>query len=93
MFRKNLIELLRDNPMTVSQLARALDEDRKAVVSDLEHLQKSLRHSEYELEITPAECRKCGFVFGTHKLRKPSRCPECKGERLTDPVLEIRARK
>ena len=90
MFRRNLIDLLRDNPMTLSQLARALDANPKDLASDIEHLQKSLRHSEYELDITPAECRKCGFIFGTHKLRKPSRCPECKGERLTEPVLEIK---
>jgi predicted Zn-ribbon and HTH transcriptional regulator len=46
---------------------------------------------EYAAAISPAQCRKCRFEFGTDKLRKPSRCPKCKSTWLTEPLIQIRA--
>ena len=55
--------------------------------SDLQHLLKSLKHTEYTATITPALCRKCGFEFSPDKLRKPSRCPTCHSTWLTEPGI------
>lgn len=91
MFRKDLIPLLLDNPMSVAQIARQVRERPGAVESDLVHLLKSIQHTEYTAVIEPALCRKCGFEFDTGKLGKPSKCPECKGTWIQEPRVSIRA--
>jgi predicted Zn-ribbon and HTH transcriptional regulator len=39
--------------------------------------------------IEPARCKSCGFIFGEEKLSKPSRCPNCRGERLFEAQIRI----
>lgn len=92
MSRKNLIPLLRDNPMPLRYIARQLEATVPEIADDLIHLEKSLIHTEWKLVVHPAACRKCGFRFGEDKLKKPARCPECKSNYLTEPEVEIRHR-
>ena len=40
-----------------------MHEKPKDVIDALKHLAESSRHGDYELVVTPAECRKCGFEF------------------------------
>jgi hypothetical protein len=47
MFRKDLIDLLLGNPMGVSQIARAVTESPSQIADDLQHLLRSLKHSDY----------------------------------------------
>jgi predicted Zn-ribbon and HTH transcriptional regulator len=77
MFRKDLIDLLLGNPMTVSQIARKVDESPGQIADDLKHLLRSLKHTEYRAAIEHARCRACGFEFSEGKLNKPSKCPQC----------------
>ena len=56
MFRKDLIEMLHGNPMTVSQIARLVDESPGRVADDLNHLLRSLKHTEYKAVVEPARC-------------------------------------
>ena len=90
MFRKDLIKILLDNPMSVPKIAHFVEESPKDVADHLEHLLLSLKHTEFAPDIYPAECRRCDFVFGTDKLRKPSKCPKCKSTWLTDPEIGIK---
>ncbi|QBQ55210.1 transcriptional regulator [Nitrosococcus wardiae] len=90
MYRKELIKILLNNPMSVHELAVAMEEPIKEVRDDLQHLQKSLRHSPYQIEITPAKCNQCGFVFHRDKMSKPSRCPQCKGSWISAPLIGVR---
>jgi predicted Zn-ribbon and HTH transcriptional regulator len=92
MFRKDLIPLLKDNPMSVVQIAREVDESPKTIEEDLQHLFRSLKHGEFEPRVEPARCRKCGFEFGFDKLRKPSKCPECNSTWLTEPKISVQAK-
>ena len=92
MFRKDLIPLLLDNPMSVAQIARLVREPLRDIETDLLHLLKSLKHTEYTASIEPARCRKCGFEFGTGKLAKPSKCPECKATWIIEPRIAIQLR-
>ena len=89
MFRKDLIPLLLDNPLSVTQIARLVGEAPRDVTSDVQHLLKSLKHTEYVASVTPAKCKKCGFEFGPEKLSKPSKCPECQSTWLTEPRIII----
>jgi len=92
MARKQLIPLLLDNPMTVSEIARATEQSPGDVADDLEHLLLSLPHTEYEAAVSPARCRKCRFEFSTDKLRKPSKCPKCKSTWLMEALIQVRAK-
>lgn len=92
MFRKNLIPLLLDRPMTVTEISRFADQPGKDTVEDLQHLLQSIKHTEYKPVIEAATCKKCGFEFGPDKLRKPSKCPQCKGTWVTEPRISFTRR-
>ncbi|HEX7860060.1 MAG TPA: transcriptional regulator [Verrucomicrobiae bacterium] len=89
MFRKDLIPMLLEHPMTVTEIARFADQTGKDTVEDLEHLLQSLKHTEYKPVVEVAECKKCGFQFGDDKLRKPGKCPKCKGSWITEPRIKL----
>ena len=89
MYRKGLITVLLDNPMSLEEIARYLGMAPKDVEDDLHHLQKSLKRSEYRLVIHPAICRKCGFIFKKDKIHKPGKCPQCHETWIKQPLLEI----
>ena len=90
MLRRDLIPLLLDKLITVPQLARELGQPPKEVASDFKHLIRSLKHTEYEPVIVPAECRKCGFEFSEDKLLKPSKCPKCESTWIYPPEIGVR---
>ena len=92
MFRKDLIELLLNNPMSAAQIARTVDERPAQISDDLEHLFRSLKHTDYKAVVEPARCRICGFEFSEAKLSKPSKCPKCRSTWLTDPKVRIETR-
>lgn len=92
MYRKELVDVLKDNPMGLHELSQLLGMPIKTVEDDLQHLIKSLKHSRYELVITPAVCRKCGFHFDKQKLHKPGKCPQCHGTWIREPLLEVIAK-
>lgn len=92
MYRKGLIDILRQRPMGLHELALLLDAKEREVEEDLLHLEKSLRHEPFALHIEPARCRKCGFTFQRDKLHKPSKCPRCHGSWISEPLLSIEER-
>jgi predicted Zn-ribbon and HTH transcriptional regulator len=91
-FRKHLIDLLSHEPRSVSSLARELGTTRGDMEEDLRHAIRSARAQGHEIEVIPARCKACDFVFGEDKLSKPSRCPACKGTRLFEPMIRISQR-
>jgi predicted Zn-ribbon and HTH transcriptional regulator len=93
MFRKQLIDLLLDKPMTLARIALEVHQSHQDTEVDLEHLFRSLKHTGYQAVIQPAHCRKCGFQFNPGKLHKPSKCPECHGTWIFEPLIKIKALK
>ena len=93
MFRKDLIELLLDNPLGLREISQMLEVPIKDLEDDIKHLKKSLKRSEYRLHIKPATCNKCGFEFHKEKLHKPSKCPKCHHTWIHEPLLYIIHRK
>lgn len=51
MFRKKLIDLLLGNPLSVSQIARAVKESPSQIADDVRHLLRSLKNIEYQATI------------------------------------------
>lgn len=89
MFRKSLIDLLGQEPRSVSSLARELGLKRGDVEDDLRHAIRSARAAGHEVAVLPARCRTCGFTFGTDKLSKPGKCPSCRGTRILEAQISI----
>lgn len=88
--RQQIFTLLTDSPWNSRQLADRLGLLETEVVDHLPHIAKSATAQSMKLEIQPAECRKCGFVFRSRKrLNRPGRCPECRGERIDAPVYSL----
>ena len=89
MFRKNLIDILQAQPISLHELAAMLEEKPKDLEDDLQHLFRSLSSEPLSPVISPATCHKCGFVFHKDKLHKPGKCPLCKGTWITDPLISL----
>ncbi len=89
MFRRDLAGLLRGEARTVSELARQLELAPAELRQDLVHLERSLRHGPERLEITPARCRKCGFVFSEGRVGKPGKCPACRQTWIEEPRFQV----
>jgi predicted Zn-ribbon and HTH transcriptional regulator len=91
--RQELAYILDGRTMTAAEAAAAVGIPERDVYAHLEHIQRSLAKQELKLEITPAECQKCGFVFKKReRLTTPGRCPVCKSSRIEEPLFTIRAR-
>jgi predicted Zn-ribbon and HTH transcriptional regulator len=89
--RKEILDRLVDQPRSVSALARELGLTRRDVEDDLAHALRSAEAAGYRVEVIPARCRSCGFTFDTRKLSKPGKCPSCRGTRLFEPQIILRA--
>jgi len=90
MFRRDLIEFLSHEPRSASWLARELGLKRSDIEHDLHYALRSARAAGHRVEVIPARCKACDFVFSTDKLVKPGRCPACKGTRLYEPMIRVR---
>jgi len=55
----------------------------------VEHVSRSVE-GDAELLVAPPECRDCGFDGFDDPINQPSRCPECKSERIEEPAFVIR---
>ena len=90
-FRRHLLDVLSYEPRSASSLARELGVTRGDVEDDLRHALRSARAAGHRIEVIPARCKTCDFVFSVDKLMKPGRCPACKGSRLYEPMIRIAA--
>jgi predicted Zn-ribbon and HTH transcriptional regulator len=89
MFRRGLIDILRERPISLHELALLLDEKPRDLEDDLQHLFRSLRKDPLGPVITPAHCRNCGFRLDEHKLHKPGKRLRCKGTWISEPLISL----
>lgn len=89
--RRAIMKELEEGPLSAMDLSGRVGIPEKEVAGHLEHIRQTLHHTGKRLEVTPAECVKCGFVFEKRgKLNRPSRCPVCKGESIHAPLFSLR---
>jgi transcriptional regulator len=88
--RRHLIELLSGTPRSISSVAREMGLRRRDAEEDLRHALRSAVAAGHHVEVIPARCKDCGFVFDDDRLVKPGRCPSCKGSRLFEPQICVR---
>ena len=92
MARTPQISLLLDNPMSVTQVARATQQTPNEAADGVAQLLFTLDPAVHEAAISSARCLHCRFDFPSEQLLKPAQCPRCQSKNVTEPLLQIRAR-
>src|SRR5919109_984137 len=88
--RQAIFDELSGGMKTIRELSQALGISEKDVISHLGHVERSAGQRGYKFILKPSECLKCGFVFERReRIRRPSRCPECRSELLTNPTFGL----
>lgn len=91
--RHEISSLLRGEAVSALDISALIRIPEKQVYGHLEHIRLSLRSSGLVLEVTPAECKTCGFVFAKRqRLTPPGKCPVCRREAIFEPLFSIRER-
>ena len=94
--RQRVADALREEPRTASDLAETLSLPTPVVYEHLDHVSRSVREengdgdADEEFLVAPPTCRECGFDGFDDPVNEPSRCPECKSERIEEPAFVIR---
>ena len=84
-------ELILDEPLSAREISVRAHLMEKEVYGHLEHIRHSLHAGGGHLEVTPAECQSCGFVFAKRdRLTPPGKCPLCRSETIFEPLFAIR---
>lgn len=85
--REELASFLESAPYSAKQLAVLLRMKISDTIHHLEHIQRSYGKA---FVIDPAYCNACEFTFNKRsKLSCPSKCPECRNQRVDGPWLSI----
>jgi predicted Zn-ribbon and HTH transcriptional regulator len=88
--RQGMIALLKAEECGVRDISQALHISEKEVADHLTHIRRSLSAGPQSLEIRPAECLACGFVFkDRRRFSRPGRCPRCRKTRISMPRFHI----
>ncbi len=86
--RHEIITLLEGETLSAREISAEVGIPEKEVYGHLEHIQTG--RGELRLVVTPAACRKCGFVFTKReRLKKPGKCPVCRSELIREPLFSI----
>lgn len=76
--------------LSARDISSAVRISMKEACDHLEHIQKTVAKGDYHLIISPAECKKCGFVFRKReRFKKPGKCPVCRSESIEEPLFSI----
>lgn len=88
--RQAIIAVLEEGSRTAKEISGEVRISEKEVYGHLEHIQRTMNKCGRSFVVTPAVCRKCGFVFvKRERLKKPGKCPICKGESIEPSFFSI----
>jgi predicted Zn-ribbon and HTH transcriptional regulator len=88
--RREILAVLQDQTLSAKEISGEVHISEKDVFEHLAHIERSAHATGHQLTVIPAECLKCGFVFRKReRLKKPGRCPVCKGEQIQEPLFLI----
>ena len=89
--RQKIMSLLDGRTLSARDISIDVGVSEKEVYEHLEHIQRTINKREHDFIITPAVCKKCGFVFKKRdRLKKPSKCPVCRNEVIQEPFFSVR---
>src|SRR5690242_5508653 len=89
--RHTMIALLSERELSAKDISFEAHIPEKEVYDHMEHIRKSIHAGGLVLDVTPAECRTCGFVFAKRdRLTPPGKCPVCRSETIFEPLFTIK---
>jgi predicted Zn-ribbon and HTH transcriptional regulator len=78
--------------LTLRELSERLRVSEKELLGHMEHVRRSIKGEE-QFVVVASECMKCGFIFTKRtRLKRPSKCPTCRSEEITEPIYSITVR-
>ncbi|MDP2168755.1 MAG: hypothetical protein Q8J64_10545 [Thermodesulfovibrionales bacterium] len=90
--RREIISALSGRTLSAKEISAEVRVSEKEAYGHLEHIQKTISKRGYRFVITHPRCKKCGFAFSKReRLKKPGRCPVCRGEQIEEPLFSIEA--
>lgn len=92
--RQHLMELLAKKLFTARELAAHVDLRERLVEDHLLHIIRSLeRNKTQNFVMEQPECQDCGYKFlNRTRLKRPSRCPQCRSQAISSPRFTITQR-
>lgn len=96
--RQHLMNLLTQGAWTARELSGQAHLSERLVEHHLSHIIRSLeRNTSQQFRVDEPECQECGYGFRDRtRLKRPSRCPRCRGEAIRSPrfsIVEKKAKK
>ncbi|WP_457591135.1 transcriptional regulator [Geoglobus sp.] len=88
--RERIMDLLMEREMSVSEIISELGLEpsmRKDIFRIIESLSRIAKRKGMRVYFQPPLCMSCGFTF---RSLNPSKCPECKSERITEARFIIK---
>lgn len=87
--RQRITDRLRSGAATPSTLATEFEITAADAVDHVYHVSESVDGTGEHLVVAPPTCRDCGFDAFDDLVNRPSRCPECKSESISEPQFRI----
>jgi predicted Zn-ribbon and HTH transcriptional regulator len=88
--RQRIADFLREETAEAGRLASEFEVTTAEALSHVEHVARSLDGTDEQLLAAPPECRDCGFEEFDDLMNRPSRCPACRSEAVTEPTFTVR---
>jgi len=83
-------ELLESGEWSLTDLKHRFHCSYPEVIEDIEHIKRTIKQTKRMIMI-PAKCGLCDFVFKERsKVKPPTKCPECKREKIEEPKFVIK---
>ena len=92
--RQRIKDLLFVTPLSARRIAEIVGMSERQVEDHLPHIVKTVEQERtLKFILDPSTCKDCEFVFrDRHRFTRPSRCPRCRSEAITDPRYSIERR-
>lgn len=88
--RQAIRAVIAEAAFTAHEISEAAGVPEREVAGHLESISRSAKHRGERLIVEPARCETCRFTFRERKrLSTPSRCPNCRSERIHPPRFKI----
>jgi hypothetical protein len=89
--RQQIAQALTGARYSARDLAHRLGVSERQVEEHLAHIARSVnRERKGRFLLEPSVCQECEFVFrGRTRLTRPSRCPHCRSEAISEPRFGI----
>ena len=89
--RRYITALLEEGTYSAKELSNIIRIPEKDICGHLEHLQRTFSKGSRRLEVVPASCGHCDWVFKKReRLTKPGKCPSCRSIHIHPPLFYIK---